>query len=75
MYITQKYALCMLKEKRTLHENQESPYLVSSMLIEMMLEGSIEITDKDKIVLNEREPGVSYNKCLYTYIKEMSKKR
>ena len=71
--ITEKYALCMLKEKKTLHEKELSPYLIVSMLVEMMLEESLEITDKNKISLTARIPVESYNKRQYEIIKDMDK--
>ena len=71
--ITEKYALCMLKEKKTLHEKELSPYLIVSMIVEMMLEGDLEITDNNKVILNNRVPTASYNQRLYDSIKDMKK--
>ncbi len=71
--ITEKYALCMLKEKKTLYEKELTPYLIISMIIEMMLEENLEITDKNKVVLKNKIPTVSYNIKLYDVIKDMKK--
>ncbi len=71
--ITQKYTLCMLKEKKTLYEKELSPYLIVSMIVEMMLDGNLEITDKNKVILNDKIPTANYNKRLYDIIKDMKK--
>lgn len=72
--ITEKYALCILKERKNLYENGDIfAYLVLSMTLEMMLDGNLDIIDKDKIVLNNKEPEDDYNKQLYNIIGEMKK--
>ena len=63
--ITEKYTLCMLKEKKTLYEKELAPYLIVSMVVEMMLDENLEITDKNKVILNSKIPTVDYNKKLY----------
>ena len=71
--ITEKYALCMLKEKPKFYETELVPHLLVSMIIEMMLDENLEITEKNKIKLNEKEPIKTYNKKLYDIIKEKNK--
>ena len=63
----------MLKEKKTLHEKELSPYLIVSMIVEMMLDGNLEIADKNKVVLTDRIPTADYNLKLYDIIKNMKK--
>lgn len=71
--ITEKYTLCMLKEKKMLYENELTPHLIVSMIIEMMLDGNLEITDKNKVKLNEKLPISDYNKNLYEIMKDLKK--
>ena len=71
--ITEKYTLCMLKEKKMLYENELTPHLIVSMIIEMMLDGNLEITDKNKVKLNEKLPISNYNKNLYEIMKDLKK--
>lgn len=71
--ITEQYALCMLKEKKTLHEEELSPYLIVSMIVEMMLDDNLTFTEKNEVVLSEKVPTLSYNKQLYEVIKGMKK--
>lgn len=71
--VTEKYALCMLKEKKRLYDNETGAYLLASMLIEMMQGGSLKITEKDKAELNGEAPEQPYGKRLYAVIKEMGK--
>ena len=77
--ITEEYALCMLKEKKTLHERELTPYLIVSiditvsLILEMMLDDNLEITDKNKVILNDKIPTKNYNKKLYEIIKNMKK--
>ena len=39
----------------------------------MLLNGNLEITDKDKVVLYDKMPTINYNKKLYKIIKDMKK--
>lgn len=71
--ITEKYTLCMLKEKKMLYENELTPHLIVSMIIEMMLDGNLEITDKNKVKLNEKLLISNYNKNLYEIMKDLKK--
>ncbi len=71
--IAEKYTLCMLKEKKNLYEMRVKPYIIVSMIIEMMINGNLEIIDKDKVKLNEKEPTASYNKKIYEIIKNVKK--
>ena len=71
--ITEKYTLCMLKEKKTLHEKELTPYLIVSMIVEMMLNDNLEVTDKNRVILSENRPTESYNIKLYDIIKDMNK--
>lgn len=71
--ITEKYTLCMLKEKKMLYENELTPHLIVSMIIEMMLNGNLEITDKNKVKLNQKLPISNYNKNLYEIMKDLKK--
>ena len=41
--ITEKYALCMLKEKKKLYDDNLMLYLFISMIVEMMLDENLEI--------------------------------
>ncbi len=43
------------------------------MIIEMMLDGNLEINDKDKVILCDKMPTINYNKKLYEIIKDMKK--
>lgn len=71
--ITEKYALCMLKEKKNLYETELVPHLFISMIIEMMLDGNLEITKENKVKLKDEIPSSDYNKQLYHIIKDMKK--
>ena len=71
--ITEKYTLCMLKEKKTLYEKELTPYLIVSMIIEMMLDENLEVTDKNNVILKDKMPTADYNKRLYEIIKDMKK--
>lgn len=82
--VTEKYALCMLKEVKTFNDLELSTHLIVSMLVEMMLEGSIEIVDKNKkkkweiikninVKLNNKLPKDEYNMELYKIIEELNK--
>ena len=71
--ITEKYTLCMLKEKKTLYEKELAPYLIVSMIVEMMLDENIEFTEKNEVILNNKIPVANYNKELYEIIKDMKK--
>ena len=62
--ITEKYTLCMLKEKKTLLENVVAPYIIVSMIVEMMLDENLEIND-NKVVLNNKVTTADYNRKLY----------
>ena len=70
--ITEKYTLCMLKEKKTLLENVVAPYIIVSMIVEMMLDENLEIND-NKVVLNNKVPTADYNRKLYEIIEDMKK--
>ena len=63
----------MLKEKKNLYVQQVKPYIIISMIVEMMIDENLEITDKDKVKLTDKEPKVNYNKKLYEVIKNMKK--
>ena len=71
--ITQKYALCMLKEKKNLYSSEIMPYLIISMIVEMMIDDNLEIIDKNKVKLNDKMPVCVYNQKLYAIIKDMKK--
>lgn len=83
--VTEKYALCMLKELKHFDHIELSIYLTTSMILESMLDGDLEIIDyntkkglfelsnKIKVKLNDREPINEYNKILYNIIKEIGK--
>ena len=71
--ITEKYILCMLKEKKNLYVQEVKPYIIISMIVEMMIDENLEITDKNKVKLTDKEPTVNYNKKLYEVIKNMKK--
>ena len=71
--ITEKYTLCMLKEKKNLYEKELIPYLIVSMIVEMMLDENIEFTEKNEVILNNKIPVANYNKELYEIIKDMKK--
>ncbi len=68
--ITEKYALCMLKEQGKLNKIEIRPHLIVSMIVEMMLNGNVEITDKNKVNLKENLPTKGYNRKLYEIIQE-----
>lgn len=44
--ITEKYTLFILKEKKNLYTQDVKPYLIVSMIIEMMIDGNLEIAIK-----------------------------
>ena len=71
--ITEKYALGMLKEKGKLEDSEVKPHLLVSMIVEMMLDGNLEITDKNKVKITSDLPITPYNKQLYEIIGEMKK--
>jgi hypothetical protein len=68
--ITEKYALCTLKEKRNFYENELAAHLLVSMIIEMMLNGNLKISDKSKVKLTDTVPEENYNIQLYNAIKD-----
>ena len=49
------------------------PHLLVSMIVEMMLDGNLEITDKNKVKITSDLPITPYNKQLYEIIGEMKK--
>ncbi len=61
------------KRKKNLYAERVKPYLIVSMIIEMMLDGNLEINDKDKVILCDKIPTINYNKKLYNIIKDMKK--
>lgn len=69
--ITEKYALCLLKEKENLYSGEVSPFLVVSMLVDMMLDDNLEITEKNKVKLNNSKTSKEYNKKLYEIVEEL----
>lgn len=81
--VTEKHALCMLKEVKKFSDMELSAHLVVSMVVEMMLEGSLEIVaDKKKkweiikdikVKLNNKLPKDEYNRALYKIIEELNK--
>lgn len=68
--ITEKYALCMLKEKRKFYETELTSHLLVSMIIEMMLDGNLEVGNKCKVRLTDKIPTANYNIQLYNAIRE-----
>ena len=83
--ITEKFALCMVKKNKKLYTSYISAFhLTVSMLVEMMFEGCIEITDtnegkifkfddKIKIKLQDKTPKEEYTKIVYDKLKELNK--
>lgn len=83
--VTEKYALCMLKEFHHFSDDSElSDYLLMCMIVEMMLDKNLEIkdyntkkpfelTNKIKIKLTNTAPKSEYNKEFYQIIMEMNK--
>jgi len=82
--VTEKYALCMLKEVKDFRYVEISSHLIVSTIIEMLLEDCLEIVDynngkffdsvnKIKVKLSDKEPANEYNKKLYKIIREMNK--
>lgn len=72
--ITEKYALCLLKEKQNLYAGETAPYLVVSMLVDMMLDDNIEISEKNKVTINDTKPTKEYNEKLYDIVKDLISK-
>ena len=68
--ITEKYALCMLKEKKKLYDDILISYLFISMIVEMMLDDNLEI-ENNKVKLNNKVPVTKYNKIFYEMIKKL----
>ncbi len=62
-----------VKRKKNLYSERVKPYLIASMIIEMLLNGNLEIIDKDKVVLYDKMPTINYNKKLYEIMKDMKK--
>lgn len=71
--ITEEYALCMLKEKKLLYGKELTPYLIVSMIVEMMLDDNLSINEKNEVILNNKVPTANYNKKLYEIIENMKK--
>lgn len=82
--VTEKYALCMLKEVKKFTNMELSIHLVTSMVIEMMLKDNLEIIEcgkgkkglfgsNFKIMLNAKAPEEQYNRIIYNYIKDMNR--
>lgn len=80
--VVEKYSLCALKEIKSFNNVQFSIHLITSMLLEMMLDDNLEIIERDKkslfgseykIILNAKAPNNSYNRIVYSYIKDMNK--
>ena len=80
--VVEKYSLCALKEIKSFNNIQFSIHLITSMLLEMMLDDNLEIIERDKksifgseykIILNAKAPNNSYNRIVYNYIKDMNK--
>ena len=60
----------MLKEKRKFYETELTSHLLVSMIIEMMLDGNLEVNNKSKVRLTDKIPTSNYNIQLYNAIKE-----
>lgn len=71
--ITEKYALCMLKEKKNLYERELVPHLIISMIVEMILDNNLEVVNRKKVKITNNLPVNQYNKQLYNIIKDMKK--
>lgn len=67
MTITEKYALFLLKEHKKLYDNETSPYLLVSMMSEMIINDNLEINN-NKIKITSKVPNKNYNKKLYELI-------
>lgn len=82
--VTEKYALCMLKDVKKFSNSELSAHIVVSMIVEMILGGNLEVVDKDKkkkweiipdinVKLNNQLPKEEYNRKLYEIIEETNK--
>lgn len=71
--ITEKYVLCMAAVRRKLYDNELGAYLIAAMVIQMMQDGNLEITGKDKVRLNGSEPAGACDRRLYSLIEQMGK--
>ena len=71
--ITEKYALCMAAVRRKLYDNELGAYLIAAMVIQMMQDGNLAITGKDKVRLNGSEPAGACDRRLYSLIEQMGK--
>lgn len=69
--ITEKYALCMLKEKKSLYAEELKTHLIVSMIVEMMLNDNLEITSQNNVKLKVNIPREEYNIKLYEIIKKL----
>ena len=60
----------MLKDKRKFYETELTSQLLVAMIIEMMLDGNLEISNKSKVKLTDKIPVTNYNIQLYNAIKD-----
>lgn len=56
--------------KRKFYETELTSHLLVSMIIEMMLDGNLEVNNKSKVRLTDKIPTSNYNIQLYNAIKE-----
>lgn len=64
----EKYLLCALKYGYTFDNNVRVPLIITT-IIEMALEGNLEIIENNKIVLTDKIPTINYHKHVYDAIK------
>ena len=68
-----KICFVHVEGKGKLEDSEVKPHLLVSMIVEMMLDGNLEITDKNKVKITSISPITPYNKQLYEIIGEMKK--
>ena len=56
--------------KRKFYETEFTSHLLVSMIIEMMLDGNLEVSNKSKVSLTDKIPTVNYTIQLCNAIKE-----
>lgn len=72
--ITEKYSLFIIKENKKIDISTFAPYYTMSILMEMVLDGTLSLDEKNKIMINSKKVKAGYKKYMLDIIVEKSNK-
>lgn len=72
--ITEKYSLFIIKENKKIDISTFAPYYTMSILMEMVLDGTLSLDEKNKIMINSKKVKAGYKKYMLNIIVEKSNK-